>query len=103
MTEPEKVVPGSTLTEADLRRRLLLDRLSVAVLWLLSAIAVVVVLTGGSNQRMTLLTVVLACTVVLAFILQLAVGRSEGYIARLEASVAVAVLLFGVGGAIVLL
>lgn len=103
MSEPEKVVPGSTLTTADLRRRRILDRTSVVALWVLSAIAVVLVLTGGSAQRMTLLTVVLACTVVLAFILQLAVGRSEGYIARLEASILVAVLLYGVAGAIVLL
>jgi hypothetical protein len=103
MSEPEKVVPGSTLTAADLRRRLLLDRASVAVLWLVSAIAVVLVLAGGSDQRMTWLTVILACTVVLAFLLQLAVGRSEGYIARLEASFLGAVVLYGVAGAIVLL
>lgn len=74
---------------------------SVIPVWVLAAIGAVLVLAvAGPSDRLRWLPVVLAATSIIAFGVQLAIQRKDGFVLRVMASIAGAVVVLGLATAI---
>ncbi len=71
--------------------------LSVIPVWLLSIVgAVVVGLVTPHDDLFTGLSIVLAAAVIVTFVIQLALQRTEGFVVRAMASIGVSVVILAV-------
>jgi len=77
---------------------------SVLPVWVLSLVgAVVIALTLPREQYLTWLAVLLASAVILTFLIQLGISRTEGFVVRAMASIGVSVVILAVASGIVAL
>jgi hypothetical protein len=73
---------------------------SIVPVWLLSIAAAVVVGVLAVTDASTWLAIALAGSVILAFAIQLAIQKKEGFVLRIMASVTGAVVVLGVTTAV---
>jgi hypothetical protein len=75
---------------------------SIVPVWLLSIAAAVVVAVLAASDASTWLAIALAGAVILAFAIQLAIQKKDGFVLRIMASVTGAVVVLGVTTAVLL-
>ena len=75
---------------------------SIVPVWLLSTAAAVVVAVLDTSDASTWLAIALAGSVIVAFAIQLAIQKKEGFVLRVMASVTGAVVVLGITTAVVL-
>ncbi|MGV8876872.1 MAG: hypothetical protein ACOH1K_05120 [Rhodoglobus sp.] len=74
---------------------------SVVAVWLLSLIGVIVIgVTADAEMRVTWLAIALAGAVVLTFVIQIAIQRKDGFVARATASMVGALAVVAIATAI---
>ena len=77
---------------------------SVLPVWVLSLVgAVVIAITLPRDQYLTWVAIVLAGAVILTFLIQLGIKRTEGFVVRAMASIGVSVLILAIASGIVAL
>ena len=75
---------------------------SIVPVWILSIVAAVLVGLLVTTDASTWLAIALAASVIIAFAIQLAIQKKDGFVLRVMASVTGAVVVLGVATAIVL-
>ena len=77
---------------------------SVLPVWLLSLVgAIVIAVALPRDQYLTWVAVVLAGAVILTFLIQLALRRTEGFVVRAMASIGVSAVILAVASGVVAL
>lgn len=77
---------------------------SVLPVWLLSLVgAIVIAVALPRDQYLTWVAVVLAGAVILTFLIQLGLRRTEGFVVRAMASIGISAVILAIASAVVLL
>ena len=73
-------------------------------MWVLSLVgAIVIAVTLPRDQYLTWLAVVLAGAVILTFLIQLGIRRTEGFVVRAMASIGISALILAIASGVVAL
>lgn len=77
---------------------------SVLPVWMLSLVgAIVIAVTFPRDQYLTWVAILLAAAVILTFLIQLGIRRTEGFVVRAMASIGVSVVILAVASGVVAL